>query len=102
MHSQPQAMRALLATAIIPLRNENGLETIVRALIDQGSACDLITEKADQALQCHKTKIIPMPMIGVGDVQTGTSKYITSFTLDSTNYNRFNFKMGSSKGIKFG
>lgn len=83
MHTHPHGIRALLATAIIPVRSNNGNEALLRALIDQRSTSNLISENGAQLLQCHRHKIPPVPMLGVGNVQTGVGKFKTTFVLGS-------------------
>lgn len=80
--AQTQPQRALLATALIPIQSSNG-EVFLRALIDQGSTANLLSEKGAQLLHCMRKKIIEVPMYGVGEVQTGTSHYKTSIIIGS-------------------
>lgn len=72
--TQPVALRALLATALIPVYTRDGKNSTLRALIDQGSTANLISERGAQLLQCRQQRIIGIPMISVGNVQTGMSK----------------------------
>ncbi|XP_049886759.1 uncharacterized protein LOC126381303 [Pectinophora gossypiella] len=60
---------ALLATALIPVKDKNGQTLILRALIDQGSQANFISERATQLLKIKK-KPTSGTVSGVGSTQT--------------------------------
>lgn len=82
VNSQAQPQRALLATAMIPIQTSKG-EILLRALVDQGSTANLLSERGAQLLQCSRKEIVEIPMYGVGEVQTGTAKAKTSIIIGS-------------------
>lgn len=72
---------SVLATALIPVV-WNGRSIVLRALIDQGSTANLITNRACQALKLQQ-KRFNIPMVGVGNSPVGTVLAKTMFTFDS-------------------
>lgn len=83
LHIQPDKTRALLATALIPVTSFDGSKILLRALIDQGSTSNCISERGAQLIRSQREKISPIPMLGLGNVQTGTSRFRTTFTIGS-------------------
>lgn len=83
LHSQPDKARALLATALIPVTSYDGNKVVLRALIDQGSTSNCISERGAQLIRCQRERVSPVPMLGLGNVQTGTSRFKTTFTIGS-------------------
>lgn len=80
--SQPSSQRALLATAMIPIQTNQG-QILLRALIDQGSTANLLSERGAQLIHSTRQKILEVPMYGVGEIQTGTANAKTSFVIGS-------------------
>lgn len=84
----------LLATATVPIHH-NGSVTYLRALLDQGSTINFLSEKAAYLLQCTREKI-DIPVFGLsntslGDLQARTqvqmgSLYCKNFRLDIETY----------------
>lgn len=83
MHIHPGVNKAVLITALVPVFNHFGEKIVLRALVDQGSTANLISERAAQLIRCNRTKIIGIPMLGIGNVHTGTSRFIATFTISS-------------------
>ncbi|CAK1600398.1 unnamed protein product [Parnassius mnemosyne] len=70
-HLATRRSTSLLATVLVPVRDENGHTTMLRALIDQGSQANFITERAVQLLRCKRTAAMGNVVItGVGSTQT--------------------------------
>lgn len=88
-HDQSNSIRGLLGTALVPVVMANGQTTLLRALIDNGSTGSLISERGAQLIRCRREKIASTPMFGVGNVQTGTSRYKTSLVIGSMYCNEF-------------
>lgn len=82
MIARGQSQRALLATAVIPVQSSRG-EVLLRALIDQGSTTNVLSERGAQLLNCTRKKIIEIPLLGLGGVQTGKSHFKTSIVIGS-------------------
>lgn len=95
MHIQPGITRVLLATALVPALAHNGEKVWLRALIDQGSTASLISERGAQMLRCKRRKIMGVPMLGVGDVLTGTARFITTITIGSMYENDFELQIST-------
>lgn len=70
-----QQSTALLATALVPVRDETGRVMTLRALIDQGSQASFITERA---VQLMKLKKLPTKgtITGVGSTKTFISSKV--------------------------
>lgn len=81
-HNYASHRKTLLATALVPVHTAQGV-IILRALIDQGSTANLISEKGAQALKCKRRRITTIPMLGVGNVQTGSSSFKTFISIGS-------------------
>ncbi|KAG7312691.1 hypothetical protein JYU34_001059 [Plutella xylostella] len=62
----------LLATALIPVKSNNGTTTLLRALIDPGSQASFISERATQLLKLKRTPSYGN-VTGVGSTQTTIS-----------------------------
>lgn len=73
--------QVLLATAIVTVNDANGNPHSLRALIDQGSEANFITESALNALQLPK-RVVQAIISGIGATD-GRAKYITHLTLRS-------------------
>lgn len=67
--------RALLATALVSVRNLSGQVTILRALIDPGSQASFISERAVQSLRLKRTAINGK-VTGVGSSTTTVSHVV--------------------------
>lgn len=65
----------LLATAMVHVRSNNGQHTILRALIDQGSQANFISERATQVLNLKRTPSRGT-IIGVGSTHTPISSAV--------------------------
>lgn len=81
VHYVTNDKRTLLATASIPIQTPTG-EMCLRALIDQGSTINLITERGAQLLKCSRRRV-NIPLYGIGDTKTNTLKYTTHFVIGS-------------------
>ncbi|XP_072936558.1 uncharacterized protein [Epargyreus clarus] len=68
-HTQAKRTYALLATAMVKVRSEQGHTIYLRALIDQGSQASFISERATQLLRLKK-KQVRGTITGVGSTQT--------------------------------
>lgn len=79
----------ILATALVPIQY-NGRSIIVRALVDQGSTTNLITEKMSQLLNIpfehHHTS-----MTGIGNTSLGHGIGRASFSFGSIRDNSYDF-----------
>lgn len=73
--------RALLATALVPVRSECGLETTLRALIDFGSQASFISENATQLIRLKKTPVRGS-ITGVGSTTTPV-RYLVQLEISS-------------------
>ncbi len=71
---------SVLPTAKIRAIAENGQIILLNALIDQGSTCSILTEKAARRLG---RKLIPsdMEIVGVGDTPVESAQFITNVQL---------------------
>lgn len=78
----------LLATAIVTVVDGSGQPHSLRALIDQGSEANFVTESALNALQLPK-KAVHAVISGIG-ASNGHAKHITSLTIRSTHEKSFN------------
>ncbi|XP_062535559.1 uncharacterized protein LOC134204764 [Armigeres subalbatus] len=67
----------LLATAIVILVDDNGIEHIGRALLDSGSECCFITERFSQRMKAQRQKIY-LPISGIGQSSTQAKQKFTS------------------------
>ncbi|XP_059051290.1 uncharacterized protein LOC131846089 [Achroia grisella] len=72
-HFTTRRSTALLATALVQVKDITGQETILRALIDQGSQANFISERAAQQLKL-KRKSARGTVSGVGDTSTTISQ----------------------------
>ncbi|XP_037871131.1 uncharacterized protein LOC119629456 [Bombyx mori] len=68
-HMATKRSTALLATALITVKNSTGHYTVLRALIDQGSQANFISERAAQLLKVKGTPT-KGTITGVGSTQT--------------------------------
>lgn len=68
-HYASNTTSALLATALVTVKDENGHTTVLRALIDHGSQATFITERAAQTLKLKRTPI-KATITGVGATKT--------------------------------
>lgn len=66
-----ESQQTVLATALIPVYTPGKQSTILRALIDQGSMTNLMTERGMQLLGC-KTTAVNIPLFGIGNIHAGT------------------------------
>lgn len=98
MHIHAQPERALLVTAIIPVLTEQGDWTLLRALIDQGSTSNVISEQGAQLVQCLRKRISPVPILGLDNVQTGTIEYKTELIIGSLYDNKFQLPISAYIG----
>lgn len=74
-YSNAKCQRALLATAIVPVRSSSGHVTVLRALVDQGSQVTLVSERAAQLLKL-KRQTIRGTITGVGSTKTSVSHVV--------------------------
>lgn len=87
LHIRTQLVRTILATALIPIYTPHGVITL-RALIDQGSTANLISERGAQLVRCTRQKIISVPMLGLDNTVTSTATFKTSLLIGSTLKNK--------------
>lgn len=73
--------RMLLATAVVTILDMHGTPHALRALIDQGSEANFITESALSALKLPK-QAVQAVINGIGS-SSGRAKYIASLTIQS-------------------
>lgn len=81
---------ALLATAIVPVTNQEGHTILLRALIDQGSQAAFISERATQMLKLKKQPV-KGTIVGVGSTRTDV-KHVVQLHIGSrwdTNFRLF-------------
>lgn len=71
-HFTTDASTALLATALVPVRDEFNHVTILRALVDQGSQATFISERAAQLLRL-KRQPVHGTISGVGSTETAVN-----------------------------
>lgn len=67
----------LLATAVITLVDDNGVEHIGRALLDSGSECCFITERLSNGITAQRKRIY-LPITGIGQASTQAKQKFTS------------------------
>ncbi|XP_029163322.1 uncharacterized protein LOC114934776 [Nylanderia fulva] len=82
VHANQASMCTLLATAQMLIANENGRIMKIKALIDQGSEINIISEKIVQALKLPRSKS-SISLIGVGEHSTNKTRGITFFKIIS-------------------
>lgn len=82
--------QALLATARVLIQSHQGSKIALRALIDQGSSVNLLSESAAQVLRVKRDKC-DISLITVGGSSSVHSQTKTSVTLNSI-YNQFSIK----------
>lgn len=56
MQNQSNIARGLLATALVPILTYNGNKVLLRALLDQGSTANLLSERGAQIIRCNREK----------------------------------------------
>lgn len=61
--------KVLLATAIVLMIDDNGIEYPVRALLDSGSECCFATERMAQRMKVRRWKV-NLPIAGIGEAAT--------------------------------
>ncbi|XP_031634679.1 uncharacterized protein LOC116347982, partial [Contarinia nasturtii] len=81
-HNRAETKGPLLATALVPIHTKRGVITL-RALIDQGSTTNLLSERGAKLLQCSRQRITPFPMFGLANVTAGTATHKTSLLIGS-------------------
>lgn len=84
-----QSRQTLLATAIVPIIH-NGSTTHVRALVDQGSMINLMTNRTAQLLDCSREKG-ELSLFGVANTSLGVLSAKTQITIGSLYNRRFRF-----------
>lgn len=67
----------LLATAVIILVDDSGVEHLGRALLDSGSECCFITERFSQRMKAQRRKIY-LPISGIGQSSTQAKQKFTT------------------------
>jgi hypothetical protein len=70
----------LLSTAIVKVKAANGVEHLLRALIDPASQATIVTESTAQLLNFRREKA-NTGIIGMGECKSGTAKSQIKFTL---------------------
>lgn len=83
--------QVLLATALVDVLDANGTVHTLRALVDQGSEANFITESATTALQLRKEAVQAI-VNGIGS-SNGQAKHITTFTLQSPHNKSFTIEV---------
>lgn len=89
-HTTRQGL-ALLATAMVTVRNEHNQTVVLRALIDQGSQASFISEKATQMLKIPKQSARGS-VIGVGSTRTNVN-HVVQLKLGSTCDSSFSMQL---------
>lgn len=74
-HFVSRHKRALLATALVPIRSASGQVSMLRALIDSGSQASFVSERAAQTLNLRRTSINGT-VTGVGSSKTSVSHVV--------------------------
>ncbi|XP_060804946.1 uncharacterized protein LOC132902740 [Amyelois transitella] len=90
-HFTAKKSTALLATALVPVRDEKGYVTILRALVDPGSQANFISERATQTLKVKRTSA-KGNITGVGSTKT-TVKHVVQLELLSNHEDTFKLGM---------
>lgn len=78
----PHFNKVLLATASVPVYSSTGEKIILKALIDQGSQVNLISESACQKLRLKKQKT-NIPLMGIGGTNVGQLKALVDTAIGS-------------------
>ncbi|CAK1597552.1 unnamed protein product [Parnassius mnemosyne] len=86
-HTTKQGI-ALLATAMVSVRNEQNYTMVLRALIDQGSQASFISERAAQRLRLKKQPARGT-VVGVGSTRTNVN-HVVQFQVSSQDATHFN------------
>ncbi|XP_029158089.1 uncharacterized protein LOC114930491 [Nylanderia fulva] len=79
---QPRAKSVILATARVQLQVESGRSTVVRALVDQGSELNFISEAVAQRLQVTR-RSVRVRVTGMGETETALARAATTVALRS-------------------
>lgn len=88
MHVSTDSVK-ILATALVPVL-WNGRSIVLRALIDQGSTANLITDRACQALNLPRLRA-NIPMTGVGNSPVGIVLAKTTLCFGSVHDDSFQY-----------
>ncbi|XP_062533994.1 uncharacterized protein LOC134203021 [Armigeres subalbatus] len=72
-----QRKSVLLATAVVIIIDDNGVEHVARALLDSGSECSFMTESLAQQLNAKRTEI-NIPIAGIGQSSTNARSKLKS------------------------
>lgn len=83
--------RSLLATALVPLFHKCGTKILFRALIDQGSMSNIISERAAQQLELDRYPV-NIPITSLGNSTTGFSKFKVVFEMGSSYNSKYQYK----------
>ncbi|XP_037959398.1 uncharacterized protein LOC119688805 [Teleopsis dalmanni] len=88
-YTEGEQQRVLLATALVSVKNElTNQAVILRALVDQGSECTLISEHATQGLGLKRYPT-RTEIVGVGQSPTEGSKSVVTFVINSLLHSDF-------------
>ncbi|XP_029165665.1 uncharacterized protein LOC114936590 [Nylanderia fulva] len=77
---QPRAKSVILTTARVRLQVESGRSTVVRALVDQGSELNFISEAVAQRLQVTR-RPVRVRVTGMGETETALARAATTVAL---------------------
>ncbi|XP_022835365.1 uncharacterized protein LOC111362848, partial [Spodoptera litura] len=92
-HFVSERSTVLLATALVQVTGEDGHNTELRALVDQGSQANFISERAAQLLKAKRTRI-KGTITGVGAAQT-TVNHVIRVELCSTCQSNFQLSINA-------
>lgn len=84
--------QSLLATAVIPVLDKKGAMVNLRALIDQGSMSNIVTEAAVQKLGLLKHPV-NIAITGIGNAAAGNCKFKTSMQIGSLYLPNYKFQL---------
>lgn len=82
----------LLATAVIPIFLSNGYKIYIRALLDQGSTVNIISESAVQLLRAAKIKT-NQSIISIGGAQTGKIRHKVKINIGSMHDHDYSYEI---------
>lgn len=82
----------ILATALVPIKTADGQTITVRALLDQGSQSNFLTERLCSILK-QKTTRISIPVIGISNNEAITVTKQADITIGSIHNKEFAYKM---------
>lgn len=85
---------AILATAKVPVFTRNGARIEIRALLDQGSQANFISERLCKLIG-NETEKINMPIFGLNNANTQTVEKRTTVTIGSVVNDNFSYALSA-------